>query len=239
MFLLMNERQIHILRHIVDEYVKTAEPVSSQQICDRYKLNCSSATVRNDMAVLEEAGLIMQPHTSAGRIPTETAYRYYITNFLTPQVPPKTINIKITLSAQPRLPTYEDKMKQLGEALAQASGEAVMVATNRPWSATIGISNLLRKPEFRGEETILRLAESLEQFDEALKNLLDAAHDDVQVVLGEENPFGSNLASVVVRHRLPDGLHGVMGIVGPMRMDYEKNIALLNKAKQMIEQPLL
>lgn len=234
----MNERQIQILRHIVDEYVKTAEPVSSQQICDRYKLNCSSATVRNDMSVLEEAGLIMQPHTSAGRVPTETAYRYYITHFLTPQKP-KTINIKITLSAQPQLPTYEDNMKQLGEALARASGEVVMVATDRPWSATIGISNLLRKPEFRSEESILRLAESLEQFDEALKNLLAAAHDDVQVVLGEENPFGSNLASVVVRHRLPNGTHGVMGIVGPMRMDYEKNIALLNKAKEMIERPSL
>lgn len=234
----MNDRQGQILKHIVDEYVRTAEPVSSKQLCDRFGLTCSSATVRNDMAVLEEEGFIMQPHTSSGRVPTEAAYRYYIQHFLKGQSP-RTVKINITLQNAPRPPTPEERMKDIGQALARSSGDAVMVATNRPWSATVGISNLLRKPDFRSEESILRLAESLEKFDAALKNLLNTAHDDVQVVLGEENPFGSNLASVVVRHRLPEGMHGVMSIIGPMRMDYARNIALLNRAKQMIEQPLL
>jgi heat-inducible transcriptional repressor len=233
----MNERQGQILKHIVDEYVRTAEPVSSKLLCDRYPLNCSSATVRNDMAVLEEEGLITQPHTSAGRIPTEKAYREYIKNIK--QEDRKTVKINITLQGIVRPPNFEERMKEIGIALARASGDAVMIATNRPWSATIGLGNLLRKPDFRSEEAILRLAESLEQFDAALKNVLEKVEEDIQVVLGEENPFGSNLASVVVRHRLPGGLKGVMSIVGPMRMDYGRNIALLHKAKQMIEEPLL
>jgi heat-inducible transcriptional repressor len=190
------------------------------------------------MAALEAEGFITQPHTSAGRIPTEKAYRYYIVNVL-PEAKPQTVRMNITLRVSRHEPLWEERLKQLGEALAESSGDAVMMATTRPWSTTLGISNLLRKPDFRSDEAIERLATSLEQFDGALKQLLHGAHDDVRVIIGEDNPFGSNLGSVVIRHRLPDGAHGIMSIIGPMRMDYGRNIALLNQAKQMIEQPLL
>lgn len=235
---MLNERQAQVLRYIIDEYVRTAEPVSSKGLCDRYALDCSSATVRNDMAVLEAEGLITQPHTSAGRVPTELGYRYYIANTI-PEEQPRTVKINITIKAAGRAPDFEARLKELGEALADASGDAVMLATTKPWGTTVGLSNLLRKPDFRTEESILKLAESLDQFDGALRTLLHKTDDDVQVILGEDNPFGSDLGSVVVRHRMPDGERGIMGIVGPMRMDYGRNIALLNKAKKMIEQPLL
>lgn len=235
---MLNERQIQVLRYIIDEYVRTAEPVSSKGLCDRYDLDCSSATVRNDMAALEEGGFITQPHTSAGRVPTEKAYRYYIANVL-PASAPRTVNINITFKTVREEPLIEDRLKQLGEALALASGDAVMMATSRPWSATLGLGNLIRKPDFRTEEQLMRLAGDLEKFDAALKQLLVVADDDVRVVLGHDNPFGASLGSVVARHRLPNGQHGVMSIVGPMRMDYGRNVALLNQAKKIIEQPLL
>ncbi len=190
------------------------------------------------MAILEAEGFITQPHTSAGRVPTEAAYKYYIKHLLGGERP-ESVRINITLRHVIYPPSIEDQLREMGEEIARASGDAVMMATSKPWSVTLGLGNLLRKPDFRTEESILRLAESLEQFDAALKQFLISAHDDVRVVLGEENPFGSHLASVVVRHRLPGGLHGIMSIVGPMRMDYARNIALLNKAKQILEQPLL
>ncbi len=234
---MLNDRQAQVLRYIIDEYVRTAEPVSSKGLCDRYDLDCSSATVRNDMAALEEEGFITQPHTSAGRVPTEKAYRHYIANVL-PNAP-RTVNINITFKTVREEVLIEERLQQIGEALALASGDAVMMATSRPWSATLGLGNLIRKPDFRTEEQLMRLAGSLEKFDAALKELLRVASDDVRVVLGEENPFGSSLGSVVARHRLPNGQHGVMSIIGPMRMDYGRNIALLNQAKKIIEQPLL
>ncbi|WP_211100080.1 DeoR family transcriptional regulator, partial [Acuticoccus kandeliae] len=67
-----------MLRAIVADYVSTQEPVGSKAIVDRHNLGVSSATVRNDMAVLEEDGLIAQPHTSAGRIPTDKGYRQFV-----------------------------------------------------------------------------------------------------------------------------------------------------------------
>ncbi|WP_245585635.1 heat-inducible transcriptional repressor HrcA [Pseudonocardia asaccharolytica] len=73
-----DERRFAVLQAIVADYVETKEPVGSKTIVDRHNLGVSSATVRNDMAVLEDDGLIAQPHTSAGRIPTDKGYRLFV-----------------------------------------------------------------------------------------------------------------------------------------------------------------
>ena len=79
----MSSRRLEILRAIVDEYVVTQEPVGSKSIADRHGLGISPATIRNEMAVLEEEGLITQPHTSAGRIPTDQGYRVFVDKLAT------------------------------------------------------------------------------------------------------------------------------------------------------------
>ena len=73
-----DDRRIEVLRAIVEDYVQTREPVGSRVLVERHGLNVSPATIRNDMAVLEEAGLITQPHTSAGRVPTDKGYRVFV-----------------------------------------------------------------------------------------------------------------------------------------------------------------
>lgn len=79
----MSTRRLEILRAIVDEYVQTQEPVGSKAIADRHRLGISPATIRNEMALLEEEGLITQPHTSAGRIPTDAGYRVFVDKLAT------------------------------------------------------------------------------------------------------------------------------------------------------------
>ncbi|MEI6477035.1 MAG: heat-inducible transcriptional repressor HrcA [Actinomycetes bacterium] len=79
----MSSRRLEILRAIVDEYVTTQEPVGSKSIADRHGLGISPATIRNEMAVLEEEGLITHPHTSAGRIPTDLGYRVFVDKLAT------------------------------------------------------------------------------------------------------------------------------------------------------------
>jgi len=74
----LSDRQQQVLRLVVQEYIKSAIPVSSKSLLMTYNLGVSSATVRNDMAALEEAGYLMHPHTSAGRVPTEAGYRYFV-----------------------------------------------------------------------------------------------------------------------------------------------------------------
>ena len=75
---MLDERKLAVLRAIVEDYVSTTEPVGSKSLVDRHGLDVSPATIRNDMAVLEEQGFIAQPHTSAGRIPTEKGYRLFV-----------------------------------------------------------------------------------------------------------------------------------------------------------------
>ncbi|MCT4613065.1 MAG: heat-inducible transcriptional repressor HrcA [Clostridia bacterium] len=79
---MLNERKFRILEAIVKDYIETAEPVGSRTISKKYDLGVSPATIRNEMADLEELGLLLQPHTSAGRIPSELAYRLYVDNML-------------------------------------------------------------------------------------------------------------------------------------------------------------
>ena len=76
-------RRLEILRAIVDEYVATQEPVGSKALAENHDLGVSPATIRNEMAVLEEKGLITQPHTSAGRIPTDLGYRMFVDQLAT------------------------------------------------------------------------------------------------------------------------------------------------------------
>src|SRR5215472_8673755 len=74
----LDRRRLDVLRAIVEDYVATQEPVGSRALVDRHALGVSPATIRNDMAALEEEGLIAQPHTSAGRIPTDAGYRLFV-----------------------------------------------------------------------------------------------------------------------------------------------------------------
>ncbi|MBQ6282282.1 MAG: heat-inducible transcription repressor HrcA [Bacilli bacterium] len=80
---MLGKRQNEMLKIIVEEYIKTAKPVGSKSICD--SLNCSSATVRNEMAYLEDIGYLEKTHTSSGRVPSELGYRYYVDNLMKPK----------------------------------------------------------------------------------------------------------------------------------------------------------
>ena len=75
---MLDDRKLTVLRAIVEDYVSTTEPVGSKSLVDRHHFDVSPATIRNDMAVLEEQGFIAQPHTSAGRIPTDKGYRLFV-----------------------------------------------------------------------------------------------------------------------------------------------------------------
>lgn len=84
----MNDRKLKILAAVIDEYIMTGEPVGSKAIASLPEINVSAATVRNDMAMLEQLGYLEQPHTSAGRVPTFSGYRLYIDKIMKTQTLP-------------------------------------------------------------------------------------------------------------------------------------------------------
>ena len=98
--LILTDRQNAILRAVVEEYIASAQPVSSSTIAEQPGINASSATIRNEMVRLEECGLLLQPYTSAGRIPTDTGYRYYVDHLI--------IAFQVQGQSAPALPPVRD-----------------------------------------------------------------------------------------------------------------------------------
>lgn len=123
----LDERKALVLRAIVSHYVSTGEPVGSKTLVDRYKLRVSPATVRNDMGALEDQGYIYQPHTSAGRIPTDTGYRFFVDAWGSDvRLPAEQAQQIRTFFGQPRL-ELEDSLRQTAALLSDLTDHAAVV----------------------------------------------------------------------------------------------------------------
>ncbi|PZR53660.1 heat-inducible transcriptional repressor HrcA [Xylanimonas oleitrophica] len=120
------ERRLEVLRAIVEDYVATREPVGSRVLTERHGLGVSPATIRNDMAALEEAGYIAQPHTSAGRIPTDKGYRLFVDRLaeVRPLSTPQKRAIETFLSEAVDL---DDVLTRAGRLIAQLTGQVAVV----------------------------------------------------------------------------------------------------------------
>jgi heat-inducible transcriptional repressor len=123
----LTERQKSILRIIVQEYVRTATPVPSEAIPSRYRLGVSPATVRNEMAVLEEKGYISHPHTSAGRVPTDKGYRYFVESLMGEAELPIAERLKIQHQFHQIELEQEEWLHLAAAVLAQAVHNAAVI----------------------------------------------------------------------------------------------------------------
>ena len=120
-------RRMLVLRAVVEDYIRSQEPVGSTTLTRDHDLGVSSATVRNDMAALEDEGYLIQPHTSAGRIPTEKGYRYFVDRLATvmPLSEAQRRGINSFLSGSVNL---QDTLQRAARLLAQITGQVAVVA---------------------------------------------------------------------------------------------------------------
>ncbi len=218
----MDKRKELILKTIIKEHIKTALPVGSEGLVDKYNLDISSATVRNEMAELEDAGYIAQPHTSAGRIPTEKAYNFYLENLSEKKLSEAEIKIFEKILAK----KDEENFKLAAKAMAKISDNAVFWAFHKHNLYYTGISNLLHQPEFSETALIYDISEVIDRVDEIIGRIFNDLKFGPQIMLGSKNPFSAHCSVVVTKYRLADNI-GLVGILGPTRMNYEKNLALI------------
>ncbi len=220
------KRQAEVLVIIVRNYVDTAEPVGSRFVARH--LGVSSATIRNVMADLEEAGYITQPHTSAGRIPTDRGYRYYIDSLMRV----RNINESVVRSVKEG---YNQAMRSLEDVLERTS-HLISHLTNYVGVALLskydklyldGTSHIIEQPEFKDFRKLYTLLKSLEDKRNIL-NLLAGDFGDGQLTIhiGKENHYSyMNDCSIVTRgYRIKGKVSGRLGVIGPKRMIYERVI---------------
>lgn len=228
----LEPRQEAILKCIVDEYIRNAEPVGSKFIAERSLLQVSPATIRNDMAALEDAGYIAQPHTSAGRMPTEKAFVYYLKHFVETEHQPQSEGLmRDAMEGE----NDEFAMRSLARTLVDLSGEMALVAVDPRRSYYAGVANLFQKPEFGDLAVVRELSQFLDRFDDVMGEVFERVANEPQVMIGSKNPFGKDMSAIMVKCRLPSGQIGILGLIGPMRMDYGRNIGLVEDARDILD----
>ena len=235
----MTERQIKILAAIIEEYAEVASPVGSVTLAKLFGV--SSATIRSEMARLEDMGLIAQPHTSAGRIPTDKGYRVYVNRITESQTSSPMELDRSARAIEARLTGHSNH----ADRAIRSAVDSLVDLTQNLGLATIGdqlymsgIGNLFSQPEFmQGQHTqaVARLIDNLQPW------LREAApNEPLSVYIGSENPIGksSGASLIISRFRSPYSDNSYIGVLGPTRQSYGKVMRLVRHAGAMLEEVL-
>lgn len=218
----------------VREYVASAEPVSSQELLKKHDFGVSPATIRNEMQKLTDKGFLSQPHTSAGRVPTDKGYRFFVNNLLAKEKPDN----KLALVDWGENET-DDTFKFIQNLTRHLAEKTRALALNYVEDGDIfwkeGWEEVLREPEFEERDNIIDFTRLLENFEEHIED--KKKEQGLSVYIGGENtyPKAKNFTIISSRYHLPSGEKGVISIIGPKRMEYDKNINLINSLMRLLD----
>jgi len=237
--LTMTERQIAILAAIIEQYAEVASPVGSVTLAKLFGV--SSATVRSEMAKLEDMGLIAQPHTSAGRVPTDQGYRFYV-NRLTETASELPLQLDRSARAiEARVAAQADR----ADRAIRSAVDSLVDLTQNLGLATIGdqlymsgIGNLFSQPEFLHGSHVQNVAKLLDNIEPWLREA--APNEPLNVYIGSENPIGRNSGAslIVSRFRSPYSDRSYIGVLGPTRQSYARVMHLVRQTGAMLEEVL-
>jgi len=237
----ITERQKEILDSVIGEYIKLAQPVSSQLIEKKYDFGICPATIRIEMQKLTDKGFLFQPHTSAGRVPTDKGFRLFVDNLLEKEL--KSFEIgdgfdELTTSCFNK--EIEDNIKfiqGLTKNLAHISGALALgylEEENVFWKE--GWEEILKEPEFGEKDFALNFAEFLENFENNIGNF--EINSGIKIYIGKENPLkrAKDFTVITSRCHLPAGDEAILSLLGPKRMAYDTNIGLINSLTKLMEE---
>jgi len=236
----ITQRQIEILDKLIQEYIDSARPVSSQLLEKKYDFSICPAMIRIEMQKLTDKGFICQPHTSAGRVPTDKGYRFFVDNLLARRSLGEG-GLKKEISE------LEDIFQKAGKDIfkvasrltkflaEQSSNFTILNLLERDFFWKEGWEEILQEPEFEEKDSISHFTELLESFEENIENL--KINSEIKVYIGKENPFSKNkdFSIIISKCHLPKKEEGILSILGPKRMAYDRNIGLINSLMKSLE----
>ena len=245
----ISPRQRAILFAVIEEYSETATPVGSMMLSKLFKV--SSATIRAEMGYLEDIGLLEQPHTSAGRVPTDSGYRFYV-NALTENIEtrgnafsPHLLENK-SLNRNTRVMEIRANSRENAGQVIKSVVETLVDLTGNLALATIGdqlylkgISSLFAQPEFSDHTNVNSVAKLLDNLEPWLREV--APGDPLNIFIGQENPIGKNsgVALIISKFRSPYSDKSYVGVLGPTRQNYGKVMSLVKYAGEILENVLM
>jgi heat-inducible transcriptional repressor len=232
----MTNRQEKILAAVVEQYAEVASPVGSSLLAKAFGV--SSATIRSEMAGLERQGYITQPHTSAGRIPTDKGYRYYVNSL-------SDVTHKMVTDRAERALAVRVGDGGVPERTIRNAVDTIVELTHNLGLATIGdrlymsgLSNLFGQPEFMLPGQVQEVARLLDNLEPWLQET--APNQPLSVYIGRENPIGASAGCslIISRFRSPYSDKSYIGVLGPTRQSYKDVMGLVGRAGQALEEAL-
>ncbi|MBR3248690.1 DeoR family transcriptional regulator [Candidatus Saccharibacteria bacterium] len=230
-------RQTEILYRIIEEYAETASPVGSVTLAKLFGV--SPATIRSEMAKLEAMGLITQPHTSAGRVPTDAGYRFYVKDSCYDEDfggdwGREMHALDVRANAQSRA---DAAIKGAADVLTELTGN-LGFATIGEQLYLSGISRLFMQPEFGDRGRVQAVAELLDNLEPWLREA--SPGEALNIFIGRENPIGrnSNVALIISKFQSPYSDRSYIGVLGPTRQNYSRVTALVRHAGDLLEEML-
>lgn len=238
----LTQRQIKILKCIVEEFINTAEAVGSENLERKFNLGVSSATIRNEMAALTELGYLKKNHTSAGRSPTSMGLKYYVRNLMTP----KSLQVSEEIGVKEKVWDYRNEFDRLLQEttreLASRTRSLAISTIDQGQIYSFGASNLLEQPEFYNidvTKTVLSLIDN-SSFWYDIVNKSTAANDLAQeklihLLIGEDLGIEHLEPCGFIYQTYQSGPHrGIMGVVGPARVHYQRVIPVVDYFAELI-----
>jgi transcriptional regulator of heat shock response len=250
-------RRDKIFEIIVSAYIETAEPVGSRTIARRFDIGLSPASIRNVMADLEEMGLIKQPHTSAGRVPTDKGYRYYVDKLMEPEDLDEKEKSKIRVELE-KAKTIDAMAERVSKVISEMTENAAILYLKNlrrvsflndvleqmlevekltelmhvePELFIEGAARIFEQPEFQDLKKIRSLLQAFDDKDHFLDILIrDLEEDGIHIHIGSENA-AKNLddLSLVVKDCYFQGMPiGGVAVLGPTRMKYSKIVSVVD-----------
>lgn len=237
----LTQRQTSLLKTIINEYIETAIPVGSEELDKKYNLGVSPATIRNEMAILTKAGYLKQPHTSAGRVPTPTAMKFYIDQLMEEKQMSLVDEVKAKEEVWDSRDDVDRLMDEATRALSQRTKALSVAAVKDPkkeryWHA--GHSYIFANPEFSDVHMCQSLFSLFEEFDK-LERLFFGfrGNSTLDIFFGDELGWPElTETSVLSTHFNVKGMPGALSIIGPARADYSTVIPILRYFGNLIEE---
>lgn len=230
-------RQVQILRAIIEEFIRTAEPVGSETLDKKFNIGVSPATIRNEMVYLTKQGYLNKSHTSAGRVPTPLAMRLYVNELMKE----RELSVADEVGAKEKIWSHRSEMDELlyeaTRVLADKS-QAIAVAMTDNRLIHAGSANLLNMPEFfdiKVMRHVLNLIEEEHLMNEIFNS--GVSENPIHLVFGAD--LGNiNLEPVSIIYTSVDtgNHHCKIGVVGSFRFDYPYVIPMMKYFKGLIEE---
>src|SRR5882672_7212267 len=233
----LTQRQVEILRSVIEEYIDTAEPVGSETIEKKHNLSASPATIRNEMVKLSEYGYLKKPHSSAGRIPTAMGMKFYVRELMKEKELSTVEEVQLKEKVWDYRETMQRFLKEATKSLAEKTNTLAIATTDEGDIYCSGYANILEMPEFFDIDVTKTLLEALDEYG-SFESIFANTNDDAGIHVLIEDELGSGLRGpygfIYTEYTTPMDVHGRIGVLGPARLHYTSIIPTVRYFAELI-----